>query len=574
MEPLPESKESRFRAPFADSELRTILDFFYQWEREKPEDTFLRQPHGKEWQTYSWAVVGDMARRMATALQDMGLKPGDKVGLVSKNCYHWIIADLAIMMGRFVSTPFYPNLTAGQLRQVLRLSDAKVLFVGKLDEWENMKAGIPEGLPIIRFPHYEGNALVTEGHSWDDLLRRYQPLAGNPAPGLHDLWTILFTSGTTGVPKGVMLSYYAPSSLLYNEMVNNNLRVFSGKDHRYFSFLPLNHIAERVIVEIAAIITGGSISFAESIETFALNLQQTQPTLFMAVPRIWTKFQMAVLERLPQKRLDLLLKIPLVATLVRRKIQRALGLARARILLTGAAPTPDALKNWYRRLGLSLLEVYAMTENTGGCTLMPADDIRPGTVGTPLPNVDLRIDPETSEVLMRAPWVMKGYYKDEEKTAHVLRDGWLHTGDQGRIDNDGFLRLTGRVSDTFKSSKGKYIIPAPIEWGFARNNLIEQVAVVGLAIPQPLALVVLSETGRAAPREEVRASLERTLKEVNAGLANYEKLKAVIVVKDSWAVENGILTPTMKIRRGVLNQQYQEFYQLWYDEKNSIIWEP
>lgn len=573
MKPVIENEQSLRKSPFPESDLRTLLEFFYQWEKEKPNEIFLRQPRGARWETHTWSEAGMMARRLVTALRDQGLEAGDKVGLVSKNCYHWIIADLAIMMGGFVSTPFYPNLTAGQLRQVLRLSQAKALFVGKLDEWEEMKVGVPDDIPIIRFPHYEGNARVTEGQDWNELLERYEPVEGNPKPGLHDLWTIIFTSGTTGLPKGVMLDYYAPSALLHNERINNNLRIFEGTDHRFFSYLPLNHIAERVIVEIAAIITGGTISFAESLDTFAKNLQETAPTLFMAVPRIWTKFQLAILERLPQKRLELLLKVPLVASLIRRKIKKGLGLASARILLTGAAPTPDVLKEWYRRLGLTLLEVYAMTENTGGCTLMPSDDIRPGTVGKPLPNVELKIDQETGEVLMRAPWVMQGYYGDEEKTAHVLRDGWLHTGDQGDIDGDGYLRLTGRVSDTFKSAKGKYIVPAPIEWGFAKNTFIEQVAVVGLAIPQPLALVVLSELGLNAERTEVIASLQQTLQEVNASLPNYERLKAVIIVKDPWAVDNGILTPTMKIRRDVLNQRYQEYFQLWYDEQHSVIWE-
>lgn len=558
--------------PYADEELKTILDYFYEWESKQPDAPFLRQPSGEDWRSISWAEAGEEARRMCAALQGLGLKPGDKVGLISKNCYHWVIADLAMMMGGFVSVPFYPNLTAGQLRQVLKLSDAKVLFVGKLEEWSNLKGGVPAEVQMIAFPHYPGNAKVEEGMAWNDLIDTYEAAEGQ-RPGLHDLWTILFTSGTTGMPKGVMHTYYAPASLMHNEKVHNDLKVFEGKEHRYFSYLPLNHIAERIIVEVAAIMTGGTINFAESIDTFAKNLQDTQPTLFMAVPRIWTKFRLAILERMPQKRLSFLLRLPLIGNLVRKKIHKGLGLSAARIMLTGAAPTPDSLKDWYRELGLQLQEVYAMTENCGGCTLMPINGIKSGTVGKGLPNVEIKIAENTGEVLMRAPWVMQGYYRDPEKTAHVLRDGWLHTGDQGELDEEGYLQLTGRVSDTFKSAKGKFIIPAPIEWVFAKNNHIEQVAVVGLAIPQPLALVVLSELGRQASREEVRESLTSSLEEANQDLANYERVCAVIVMEEDWSVDNGILTPTLKIRRDVLNERYQEFYMRWYEEGEPVLWE-
>lgn len=558
---------------FTDQELQPILYYFYQWEKEKPHDPFLRQPFGTDWTLISWQEAGDQARRIAAALLDQGLQPGDKVGTLSKNCYHWVIADLAIMMAGLVSTPFYPNLTAAQLTEVLEASDAKALFVGKLDDWESQQPGVPDGVTLIRFPHYPGNAEVSEGLAWEELLQQYKPLAGNPTPGLHDLWTILFTSGTTGTPKGVMHSYYAPAALLYNEELNGNLKIFAGDEHRFFSYLPLNHIAERIIVEVAALRTGGTISFAESLETFAANLQQTQPTLFMAVPRIWTKFQLGILAKMPEKRLRLLLKIPLLKKVIKRKIRQALGLDQARIMLTGAAPTPDSVKDFFKLFDLYILEVYAMTENCGGCTLMPIEGIKSSTVGRPLPNVNIRIDPDTGEVLAKAPWNMLGYYKSEELTQKVLEDGWMHTGDQGTLDADGYLRITGRVSDTFKSAKGKFIVPAPMEWGFSKSSLIEQVCVVGLAQPQPLALAVLSEIGLASPREEVTAELTETLQAVNADLPNFEKIKSVIVMREPWSVENGILTPTLKIRRSELNHRFQERFNTWSSQEQAVIWD-
>ncbi len=553
--------------------MKTILQFFYEWEAARPDAPFLRQPVGDDWKTISWREAGQEARKIAAGLQRLGLQPGDHVGMVSKNCYHWIVADLAIMMGRFVSVPFYPNLTARQLAEVIELGDVKALFVGKLDDWHTMREGVPEGLPIIRFPHYAGNSPVADGIAWEEWTVRPETLEGNPGPELNELWTILFTSGTTGTPKGVMLSYASPARLMEMEYTHHRLKIFAGDTHRFFSYLPLNHIAERIIVECAALWTGGTISFAESLDAFAKNLQQTQPTLFMAVPRIWTKFQMGILARIPEKRLNLLLRLPLLSGFLKKKLAVSLGLSKARILLTGAAPAPNALKDFFDRLGLPIQEVYAMTENCGGCTLMPAQGIRPGTVGTALPGVEIRIDPDTGEVLAKAPWNMLGYYHSPEKTAEVLRDGWLHTGDQGELDPDGHLRLTGRVSDTFKSAKGKFIAPAPIEWGFAESACIEQICVAGLAIPQPLALVVLSESGQKTPREILLGELRSTLEQVNARLPKYEWVKSVVILKEPWTVENGILTPTLKIRRNVLNQRFQEKLQAWYELNQDVIWE-
>lgn len=552
---------------------KTILDYFLHWEAKQGDQTFLRQPRGKDWLDITWGEAGQMARRMARALQELGLQPGDKVGIISKNCYHWVLADLAIMMGNFVSTPFYPNLTGGQVREVIDLSDARALFVGKLEEWEEMGSQLPEELITIAFPPYPGNAKVTARHDWDALIERTAPLNEIQRPGLEDLWTILFTSGTTGTPKGVMHSYRAPSAILENERAHGNLGIFQLPAHRFFSYLPLNHIAERVIVEVAALMTGGTIYFAESLDTFAQNLQTAQPTLFMAVPRIWTKFRLAILAKIPPPIFNALLRVPGVNTYLRNKIKKGLGLMHSGINLTGAAPTPDDLKDWYRKLGIRIREVYAMTENCGGCTLMPADRLKSGTVGTVLPNAEIAIEPDTGEIIMRAPWVMQGYYKDPELTEKVLRNGWLHTGDQGEIDEEGFLRITGRVVDTFKSSKGKFIVPAPLEWGFARNHLIEQVCVVGQNLPQPIALLNLSEIGMGKSAGEVNRSLQATLKEVNGQTDRSNQVQSLVILPEVWSIENGLLTPTLKIRRSVLQDRYAPRMLNWYRQKKSIIWE-
>ncbi len=552
---------------------KSMLSHFYEWEQQQPLRVFMRQPRGRQWQDISWAEAGRQARTLVTALSHMGLKAGDHVGLISKNCYHWIIADLALMMGGYVSVPYYPNLTGRQLREVIDASDIKALFVGKLDTWPDQRKELSPDLPIISFPHYPGNSLVEDGVAWEDMMAAHEPMTGFPEPKPEQTWTILFTSGTTGEPKGVVLDFNAPAALMDNEKRYGQVGIFNLSEHRFFSYLPLNHIAERIIIEAAAMLTGGTISFAENLDTFARNLSDTQPTLFMAVPRIWSKFQLAILDRIPSKRLSRLLKFPIVGPLLRNKIRKGLGLHRADLLFTGAAPTPDPLKDWFRQFGFVLREVYGMTENCGGCTVMPGEAVLAGSVGKPLAGVDLRIDGPEGEVLIRCPWLMKGYYNDPEKTAQVLRNGWLHTGDQGELTADGYLRITGRVSDAFKSAKGKFIVPAPIEWGFAENEYIEQVCVVGLALPQPIALAVLSERGRKTIKDEVEHSLQRTLAEINAGLAAFEQLAGIVIVQGGWTVENGILTPTMKIRRGILNEKYREKLPLWSETGQRIIWE-
>lgn len=553
--------------------LKTQLEYFYKWEKNTPDKVFLRQPYGDTWKTLTYAEAGQEARRMTTALRSMGLKKGAHISIISKNCYHWVLADLAIMMGGYVSTPFYANLSSDQLAEVIKKSDTEAVFIGKLDEWNSMKAGIPAGMPVIRFPHYNGAAKVDRGLNWNDLVAANEPFEGNPLPKLNDIWTLIFTSGTTGSPKGVVHDYENVALILRNEVQTNILKVRDTKDPNFFSFLPLNHIAERAAVELMALFCGGRISFAESLDTFAKNLQDTQPTMFFAVPRIWTKFHLGILSKMPQKKLNLLLKIPFISGKVKKKIKHGLGLSRANLILTGASITPESLKQWYRRLGIDLREVYGMTENGGGFTLMPEGAHKPHTVGKPFPGAQGKIHPETGEIMMKLPWMMKGYYKEPEKTAEVLVDGWLHTGDKGEIDEDGYFKIIGRVKDAFKTSKGKYIVPTTLEDKFSENAYIEQICVAGLGMPQPLAIINLSEIGLAAPKDEVTSNLKEQLAEVNKELHGHDRISTIIVAKDAWSPENKLLTPTLKVRRGAVDERYLNNCLSWHEAKDKIIWE-
>ncbi|MEM8906389.1 MAG: AMP-binding protein [Bacteroidota bacterium] len=555
-----------------NQDLKSPIANFYHWEKETPNRIFLRQPYGRTWTTLTYAAAGAQARRIVTALKALGLEEGAHIGILSKNCYHWILADLAIMMGGFVSVPYYASLPKKQLEEVIALSDVKVLFVGKLDHWADRRAAVPASVNIIRFPHYQGNALVEEGSAWEDLLEEHAPFTENHLPDLDQLWTILYTSGTTGTPKGVMHSFRNPALIMRIEALTHFIGTLKMKKALFFSFLPLNHVAERIGVEANCLVLGGTISFAESIDTFAQNLQDTQPSLLFAVPRIWTKFYQGVLAKMPESRLQLLLRIPIVAQIVKRKIKAALGMSQAEIVATGAAITPEYLKKWYRQFDLHLIEAYGMTEVCGSITNGPRRDTPPDSVGEVVPYCEVRIDPDTQEILMKAPYQMLGYYRDPEKTAEVLRDGWIYSGDRGSLDENGFLRVIGRVKDAFKTAKGQFVVPNPLEEILAENDFVEQVCVAGLACAQPLALVNLSELGTKATKKTVEASLGNALERVNTGLSNYHKISTIVIHQELWSEANQLLTPTMKVRRSKMDECFGQQYQDWHEAPAKIVW--
>ena len=284
---------------------------FYDWEEKFKDKPFLRQPFGDSWEEYTWGETGQLARRLATGLKSLGLKKGSHIGLVSKNCREWIIADLAIIMAGYVSVPFFPNLKSTEIKSLIEFGEVSALFVGKLENWEEMKNGVDKDLPIIAFPHYENNSIVSEGFQWDEFISKFEPQRENYHPNLDDVWTIIFTSGTTGNPKGVVLSFKINQStdVMYTKNYNPLCVDFEG-NNSFFSYLPLNHIAERIAIEFTAFKNGGVISFTESIETFVKNLSDVQPSVFFGVPRIYTKFQLGILSKFNQKKLDILLAIP------------------------------------------------------------------------------------------------------------------------------------------------------------------------------------------------------------------------------------------------------------------------
>ncbi|MGS5085589.1 AMP-binding protein [Hydrogenophaga sp. A37] len=551
------------------------LQRLYHWEKTAPQRIALTQPMGGgAVQDFTWAQVADQSRRMAAHLQAQGWAPGSKVAILSKNCAWWMMSDLAIWMAGYISVPLYPTLAPETITQILTHSESKACFIGKLDGWAHMKPGVPAGLPCMSYPLSPDDAVAAH-EGWDTIIARTAPLQGSPVRAEDELATLIYTSGTTGMPKGVMHSFGNFAWALDRGIQ----RIPLSGDDRMLSYLPLAHVVERMLVEHGWLRTAMHVFFAESLDTFAADLQRARPTVFFSVPRLWVKFQQGIHHKMPPAKLKRLLGIPLIGGLVRRKVKKALGLDLCTFAAGGAAPMPHALLSWYSQLGLSINEGYGMTENLALSHITVQGQNQQGTVGPAYPGVEQRIDPETGEIQMRSQALMMGYYKEPEKTAEVFTpDGWLKTGDKGAIDAQGLLRITGRVKDLFKTGKGKYVAPSPIEDKLVMHEAVEACVVTGANLGQPLGIVMLNADFAAkakdtAGRAELEASLAQHVKAINATLDPHERLQCVVVTTTAWTVDNDVITPTFKVKRNRIEDLYARHYEAWEASGKTVIFE-
>lgn len=529
--------------------MRAIQDQLAHRARNTPDQLYLSQPIEREWHTWTWAEAFDEARRMAAALERLGLEPGDRVGLISRNCAHWVLADMAIILAGLVSVPVYPTAKADTIRQILEHSGCRACFIGKVDQAEERLAGIPEGVETIAMPYPDAKGV----RQWDDLIEQSAGEFQTRERRDEDLATLLYTSGSTGTPKGAMHSY--SNFAFVGHTISTALGVESGD--KVFSYLPLSHCTERAYVEAVSFYAETSLYFAESIDTFAEDLRHVRPTLFGSVPRLWKRFQLGVFDQLPPEKLDRLLKIPLVSGLIKRKIKKGLGFDRARWFASGSAPMAVSLLEWWDRVGVTIREGWGMTETFAYGSQIGLDvEPRFGTISRALPEAELKIG-DDQELLIRCPCLMDGYYKADELSAESMTpDGFFRTGDRAFID-DGFITITGRVKELFKTAKGKYIAPVPIESLLARDAWIEIACVVGSGMTQPVALVQLAEHA-PSDRDELIKELEGDLDRLNADLEPHERLAQLIAVAEPWEVDNGMLTPTLKIKRDAVEAKYND----------------
>lgn len=553
----------------------SLMEHIYENEKKYKDSVYFTQPYtGGTTVDTTYGQAIEEARRIATYLKSLGLGNGDKVGMISKNCDKFIIAEIGIWMAGCTTVAIFPNTNASTVEYCLTDAEAKFLFVGKLDDYENLEGGFPH-VPKVAFPLAPEKARGEFKH-WEEVIKENEPMEGEPKRDRDDLALFIYTSGSTGKPKGVMHAFGpiidATHGILHAQ------KKYMTHETRMLSYLPLAHVFERAYIECTSLVVANHVFFAETLKTFKDDLNRARPTVFISVPRLWVKFQQGVFQKFPEPTLNKLFAIPLLGSFIKGKILKTLGLDKVKLAGSGSAPIPDSLLKWYRRLGLNLYEGYAMSEDFAYSHLSKKGFTKVGYVGVPYDGVKVKIDPETQEILIDSPGKMVGYWKLEEKTKDSFDDeGYFKTGDRGLRDPDGMLKITGRLKEIFKTAKGKYVSPAPIENLLNADPLVELSLVGGNGFPQPYAQIVVAEDIRAklddpAVRKNVEEKIGSLVDSVNAQIEHHENLSFAVIISDEWTPENGCLTPTLKIKRLTIEANAEPKLQGWYDAKQKVVW--
>lgn len=552
-----------------DSMSNSLCRVLLNNEKNFPNRVYLRQPREGVWHELTWAEVMLQARKVAAFLHNQGLKRGDHVSIISKNCAEWFITDFGIHLAGMVNVPLFANQSEDSAHYVLEHGDVRLVFVGKLDDHQKVRKYIPDLYPTASFGYHKNLHVNFE---WNDVLA-CEPIVDVTEPGADDLYTIIYSSGTTGNPKGAMYTNQTIANYL-TVFPEDLLRIRKLEHYKLISYLPLAHVYERSAIELASVTINSSVSFVESLDKFGENLQDIKPNFFTGVPRIWSVFQQKIEQKLPPAKLNFLLKIPLISTLIKKKIIHSLGLNECSNSFSGASHLPVSVINFFEKLGILIQEGYGQTENLAYATLSLLNERRLGYVGSPRVEVEVKIS-EEGELLVRSPCLMSGYYKDKETTKGAFTaEGWLRTGDIAELDSEERVKILGRISENFKNQTGEFIAPSPIEKRFASNTIIDQLCLVGRGLPSNVLLVVLHEGARDSKnKESINRSLQESLNEVNAHLMKYERISHIIVVKESWTPNNNMLTPTLKVKRKVVEEHYSGLIEQALASLQPVNWE-
>ena len=562
---------------------------------EKPSTIAYQAKVDGRWQPTTWRVFVDQIRTAARALIALGLPRGGKVAILGFNRPEWVILDHAAMMAGGACAGIYTTCSADEVHYIVHHSEAYVVLVEDAAQLAKVTARRAD-LPHLHHVVLMGGATPGQGAlSWDELLER---AAGASEADLDariaaiedaDLATLIYTSGTTGPPKGVMLSH---ENLAWT---SRTLIAVAGSrvEDVSLSYLPLSHIAEQMATIHMPATAGSTVYFAESLEKIADNLKDCRPTVFFGVPRIWEKFHAVLAQKLGEvtgvkKRLvdwarkvctevnahrdrnepiprALAVQYAVVHKLVIGKLKTALGFDRASVLISGAAPIAQDVLAFFASLDLPIREIYGQSEDTGPTSYNLPGKTKLGSVGPPLPGLEVKIAGD-GEILVRGPNVFLGYYKEPEATAEALKDGWLCSGDLGAFDKDGFLTITGRKKEIIITAGGKNIAPKNIEAAIKESPLVGEAVVIGDRRKFLTVLVTIDETAAKLPAGELRSAIQVQIDEVNKSLARVEQVKKFAILPKPFGIDTGELTPTLKIKRKVVAQMYAREIEAMYSD--------
>ena len=525
--------------------LNTIPALVSHWAEQCPDRVWLKDLSAEGATEWTWAQAEREISSVASVLEQQ-FGHGENMVILSRNRAHWFLADIAIIASGNVTVSMFTTLPESTADYILGFTEAKVMFVGETTNWEAVRRVLPRDITLVTLPGVE---LEEEHLKWDDLVAQGRGQRPQYAAQPDDVISLVFTSGTTGVPKGVIQTH--ESNLV---PINRFINEFGIRENpRYFSYLPLSHIAERQIVEFSSIVACGEVSFNESMETLLRDLPRTRPHMFFGPPRVWEQFQQAIVAKFGgHEAVEQALAADREG--ISKLVLETMGLSEVEYCLTAAAPTPPALIHWFEAMGLTLMEGFGQTEAMG-LILNSQNQRKIGSIGKPIGEVEFRLT-EEGELAVKAAGCTPGYYKMPEKTAELIIDGWLHTGDKARVDEDGFIYITGRVKDYFKTIQGKFVAPPPIEGEFARNPHAEQQCLLGRGYSKTVMVTVLTTEAQAREKSEVEAALHETVANINADIEKHARIGALIISHEPWSIENEILTPTMKIRRDKVEERF------------------